>query len=126
MQLKLRFSAPRPRIRKFSQRNDMIHKSSLFLLRYRPWFIGFFQACLVICSLSMAWLVRFDFSMPYRPTLLYVVPILVSARLIAIGYFGLLRGWWRYIGLRDGIDILKAVLAGSALFWLSMKFMGRG
>src|SRR6266478_9234553 len=95
------------------------------LLRYRPWFIGMFQAWLIICSLLLAWLLRFDFTLPYRPILLSAIPILVFTRLAAMAYFGLLRGWWKYAGIRDGIDILKAVGTGSILFWVIMRFAPR-
>src|SRR5439155_8246117 len=42
--------------------------------------------------------------------------------LVTMGYFGLLRGWWKYAGIRDGLDILKAVAVGSVLFWTIMQF----
>jgi FlaA1/EpsC-like NDP-sugar epimerase len=93
-----------------------------WLLRYRPWFISTFQACLVFCSLVGAWLLRFDFTLPYRPALFSAVPILVFARLATMAYFGLLRGWWKYVGIGDGIDILKAVCSGSIFFWVIMRF----
>ncbi len=91
------------------------------LLRYRPWFAGLFQACLIVCSLIIAWLLRFDLTIPYRSTLLFALPILVCVRLSTMAYFGLLRGWWRYVGIRDGADILKAVGVGSVVFWLVMR-----
>lgn len=94
-----------------------------WLLRYRPWFIGTFQACLVLCSLVVAWLLRFDFSFPYRPVLLSAFPVLVLVRLGTMAYFGLLRGWWRYVGFKDSIDILKAVVTGSVLFWAIMRYL---
>ena len=100
----------------------MTHKMPLVLLRYRPWFIGMFQAWLIICSLILAWLLRFDFTLPYRSILLSAIPILVFTRLATMAYFGLLRGWWKYVGIRDGIDILKAVGTGSILFWVIMRF----
>jgi FlaA1/EpsC-like NDP-sugar epimerase len=100
----------------------MTKNMSLVLLRYRPWFIGMFQAWLIVCSVILAWLLRFDFTLPYRPILLSAIPILVLIRLAAIAYFGLFRGWWKYAGIRDGIDILKAVGTGSILFWAIMRF----
>jgi len=103
----------------------MTHKLPLMLLRYRPWFIGIFQAWLVICSLILAWLLRFDFTLPYRLVLLSAIPILLLSRLATMAYVGLLRGWWRYAGIRDGIDILKAVGTGSILFWVIMRFVLR-
>ena len=93
------------------------------LVRYRVWLIALFQAWLVVCSLLLAWLLRFDFSLPYRRTLLIATLVLVSVRLTTMAVFGLLRGWWRYAGVRDGVDILKAVGAGSLLFWLVMRLI---
>jgi len=92
------------------------------LLRYRPWLTAIFQSWLVVCSLVLAWLLRFDFTLPDRSLLLLAIPILVLARVVAMVYFGLLRGWWRYAGIRDGMDILKAVGSGSLLFWTTMSF----
>jgi len=99
----------------------MTHKTPLVLLRYRSWFIALFQAWLIICSLVIAWLLRFDFTLPYRPILLFAIPVLVSVRLVAMASFGLLRGWWKYVGIADGFDILKAVGTGSVLFWFIMR-----
>jgi FlaA1/EpsC-like NDP-sugar epimerase len=99
----------------------MTHKMPLLMLRYTRYFTGTFQVCLIICSLLLAWLLRFDFTLPYRSTLLLAIPALVMARLVAMAYFGLLRGWWKYVGIRDGIDILKAVAVGSLLFWTIMR-----
>src|SRR6266481_1685059 len=99
------------------------HKMPLLLMRYRPWFISLFQSCVIICSLILAWLLRFDFTLPYRSVLVLSIPILVITRLGAMAYFGLLRGWWRYVGIRDGLDILKAVGTGSVLFWVIMRFV---
>jgi len=80
-----------------------------------------FQGWLIICSLILAWLLRFDFTLPYRTILLRAIPILVFSRLVTIASFGLLRGWWKYAGIREGIDILKAVGTGSILFWVIMR-----
>src|SRR5215469_8619836 len=99
----------------------MTHKMPFLMLRYTRWFTGTFQACLIICSLLLAWLLRFDFTVPYRSVLLLAIPILLGTRLAALAYFGLLRGWWKYVGIRDGIDILKAVAIGSFLFWTVMR-----
>src|ERR1700676_5051213 len=103
----------------------MTHKMPVLLMRYRPWFIGLFQVCLIICSLVLAWLLRFDFTLPYRSALALSIPTLLLIRLGAMAYFGLLRGWWRYVGIRDVVDILKAVGSGSVLFWFVMRFVLR-
>jgi FlaA1/EpsC-like NDP-sugar epimerase len=98
------------------------YKFPFLLLRYRPWVTGAFQAGLIVCALMLSWLLRFDFTLPYRSILLPAIPILVVTRLAAMSYFGLLRGWWRYVGIRDGLDILEAVGCGSVLFWIIMHF----
>jgi FlaA1/EpsC-like NDP-sugar epimerase len=101
----------------------MTHKMPLLLLRYRLWFIAVFQGCLVVFSLMAAWLLRFDFTLPYRGVLVAALPVLLLTRLTAVAYFGLLRGWWRFAGMRDGIDILKAVATGSVAFWITTRFV---
>src|SRR5947209_6525811 len=100
----------------------MTHKAPRLLLRHKTWFIGIFQAAIISCSLIVAWLLRFDFTLPYRRILVLGLPVLLLARIATMACFGLFRGWWRYVGVRDGIDILKAVGTGSILFWVIMRF----
>ena len=70
----------------------------------------------------LAWLLRFDFTIPYRSVLFSAILVLVVVRLGAMALFGLFRGWWRYAGVRDGMDILKAVGVGSCVFWIIMRY----
>ena len=107
------------------QRPMNTEKMPSLLLQRRPWFIAIFQAWLVICSLVMAWLLRFDFSLPYSRTLLIAMPILVVVRVIAMTCFKLHRGWWKYAGISEAADILKAVMAGSAVFFVGIHYMLR-
>src|SRR4030095_13225498 len=100
----------------------MSHKMPSTLLRRRSWFIAVFQACLVAGALLIAWLLRFDFSLPYQTIFLSALPILVVIRVTAMACFGLHRGWWRYTGISDGMDILKAVAAGSVVFFLFVRY----
>jgi FlaA1/EpsC-like NDP-sugar epimerase len=37
-------------------------------------------------------------------------------------FFNLMHGWWRYTGLSDSIDVLKAVLTGSFAFFLIVRY----
>jgi FlaA1/EpsC-like NDP-sugar epimerase len=76
---------------------------------------------LVFCSLLLAWWLRFDFGLPYKTVFFSAALVLVAIRMATLAYFGLLRGWWKYAGLRDGMDILKAVASGSVIFWVLMK-----
>ena len=97
---------------------------SNMMLRRRTWFITFFQAMIVLGALLIAWLLRFDFTLPYRGLLLASAPILVVIRLIALRIFNLNRGWWHFSGVSEAIDILKAVTLGSLAFWVFMRTLG--
>jgi len=78
---------------------------------------------LVLSCLLLAWLLRFDFTFPHRSLLYFAAALLVPVRVSTLACFGLLRGWWRYAGIRDGIDVLKAVSLGSLLFWLILHYV---
>jgi FlaA1/EpsC-like NDP-sugar epimerase len=43
--------------------------------------------------------------------------------MVTITGFGLLHGWWRYTGLSDALDVMKAVCAGSLLFVPAMRYL---
>jgi FlaA1/EpsC-like NDP-sugar epimerase len=93
------------------------------LLRKNAWFIGVFQAFLTLTSLLLAWLLRFDFTLPDRALLLSAAPLLILIRVGTLARFGLLHGWWRYTGLSDALDVVKSVFVGSAIFILAMRYL---
>jgi len=70
----------------------MTHKAPRLLLRHKTWFIGIFQAAIISCSLIVAWLLRFDFTLPYRRILVLGLPVLLLARIATMACFGLFRG----------------------------------
>ena len=92
------------------------------LLRKNAWFVGGLQAILIFISLLVAWFLRFDFTLPHRPLLFSAACVLILIRMIAIAAFGLLHGWWRYTGLSDTLDCLKAVFLGSVVFVLTFRY----
>jgi FlaA1/EpsC-like NDP-sugar epimerase len=94
-----------------------IERISHYIFNRRPWFVHLFEAALVASSLTFAWLLRFDFTAPFRDQLVQSAALLVVIRLLSFRAFNLHRGWWRYAGFRDGMDILLSVAAGSAAFW---------
>jgi len=93
------------------------------LLRKNAWFIGAFQAFLTLTSLLLAWLLRFDFTLPDRVLLLSAAPLLILVRVAFIARFGLLHGWWKYTGLSDALDVVKSVVGGSVVFILLMRYL---
>jgi FlaA1/EpsC-like NDP-sugar epimerase len=91
------------------------------MMRYRSWFIAAFQVLLVLLGLTLAWLLLFDFTLPYRGALLVAAPILIGVRLVTLRIFNLHRGWWHFSGIKEALDILKAVTLGTAVFWVIMS-----
>src|SRR5436190_6238449 len=87
------------------------------LFNRRPVFIYIFQMMLVFISLVLGWLLRFDFSLPYRRVLLSSGLLLVVVRLVTLRLFNLNHGWWHFASVSDAINILKAVTAGSVAFF---------
>ena len=94
------------------------------LFENRPWFIAFFQALLVLSSLVLAWLLRFDFSLPFRHLLMWTAPILIAVRLSSLRLFNLHRGWWHFSGVSEALNILKAVALGTVCFYLIVISLG--
>lgn len=92
-------------------------------LRTHSWFVAIVQAALICFSLVLAWLLRFDYSLPDRKTLLLALSILIPIRMIAIWRFGLLHGWWKYTGASDILDVLRAVSIGSIVFVITVHYL---
>src|SRR5438445_1480505 len=93
------------------------------LLRKHSWFVAIFQAVLIVFSMVLAWLLRFDYSLPDRKALLLALPVLIVIRLLAMWRFGLMHGWWKYTGPSDVLDIVKAVSVGSLAFVLTVHYL---
>jgi FlaA1/EpsC-like NDP-sugar epimerase len=93
------------------------------LFNKRPVFVYAFHAVLVAASLVMGWLLRFDFSLPYRRVLLLSGLLLVVVRLITLRLFNLNHGWWHFASVSDAINILKAVAVGSLAFFAVNRYL---
>jgi FlaA1/EpsC-like NDP-sugar epimerase len=93
------------------------------LFHRRPVFIYVFQAVLVFSSLILGWLLRFDFSLPYRRVLFTSSLLLVAVRLITLRFFKLNHGWWHFASVSDALNILKAVTIGSFFFLVLNRYL---
>ncbi len=98
-------------------------RSPQILFNRRPVFIYAFHSALVATSLVLGWLLRFDFSLPYRRVLLLSGLLLVVVRLITLRLFNLNHGWWHFASVSDAINILKAVAAGSVAFFAVNRYL---
>lgn len=93
------------------------------LLNKRTWVIAVLQGLLIVASLVTAWLLRFDFSLPHPDLLVVAAPLLLVFRLLAMWRCNLFHGYWRYTGINDAADIAKAVAMGSAVFFITFRFV---
>ena len=98
-------------------------RSPQILFNRRPVFIYAFHSALVATSLVLGWLLRFDFSLPYRGILLTSGLLLVVVRLITLRLFNLNHGWWHFASVSDALNILKAVTAGSVAFLALNRYL---
>src|SRR5215813_15433882 len=71
------------------------------------------------CAFSL----RFDFSLhgPERIFFWKTVGIALAFKIFFFYTFGLLRGWWRYVGMSDLLDISKATLASTVCLALIVQ-----
>ncbi len=99
-----------------------IGPQSSLLLRCRSLLVLALQIALIVGSLIGAWLLRFDFGLPDTRLLWVAAPLLVAVRLAVMPLFNLMHGWWRYTGISDAVDVLKAIVAGSVVFVLILRY----
>ena len=99
-----------------------INRKSFALVRCRSLLVLVSQVGLILGSLVCAWLLRFEFRLPDPGLLWAAAPILIIVRLALMPFFNLMHGWWRYTGISDALDILKAVVAGSLAFFLILRY----
>jgi FlaA1/EpsC-like NDP-sugar epimerase len=93
------------------------------LLRRHHWAIFISQVALIVGSATLAWLLRFDFAFPRRAVFFVALPLLLSIRLASMARFNLFHGYWRYTGVADVLDILKAVGLGSSAFLIVERYI---
>jgi FlaA1/EpsC-like NDP-sugar epimerase len=111
----------RTSIRSMRMIGTPIHPSPA-LLRCRSVLVLLAQVALILCSLVLAWLLRFEFRLPNPDVLWAAAPLLIVVRLMLMPFFNLTHGWWRYTGLNDVLDILKAIATGSIVFLLLLRY----
>ena len=99
------------------------------ILPYRRWGIVLLHACLVALAYGLAFLLRFDFSLPHGQWVrfLQTLPILLLVRMAVFAWFQLHEGLWRYVSMQDILAILRAVTISSVIFLAAvLVFFGHG
>src|SRR6516165_4526182 len=81
------------------------------------------QIFLLVVGYFCAFLLRFDLVLDHPSQLFFwkTLAPLVFLKLVFFYLFGLLRGWWRYVGLSDLLDISKASASSVAVLLLLLQ-----
>lgn len=93
------------------------------LLRWRNWIIFLMQSVTICGALIVAWLLRFDFTLPQLRLLLAAMPILLAIRLTGMYCYKLNHGYWRHTGIGDLKDLLRATLFGTLVFFTLVRWI---
>ena len=82
---------------------------------------------LVSFSYFIAYALRFDFHIPSEQLRNYAttLPYLLALRLLLFHRFGLFRGYWHLVGVRDLRQLIAATAVSSAAFMALLVFAGR-
>ncbi len=97
------------------------------LLAYRRLLIVACETILFALTYSLSFLLRFDLALNadnhtlIAHTLLYVIAI----KLGVFFCFGLLSGWWRYVGVHSLIDISKAACCSAVIQFVVIHYLLR-
>jgi FlaA1/EpsC-like NDP-sugar epimerase len=85
-------------------------------------FIIVFEALLIIAAYYTAFLLRLDFFPDARSRTIFLVslPWVLTIKLVGFYAYGLLKGWWRYVGMSDLVDVTKASLASGFLLYAAL------
>ena len=94
------------------------------LLRFRRLIIIAIHLVLIPVGYLAAFALRFDLPLPERYLSLWLttLPFLVPIRFGALAAFGMHLGWWRHVGMRDLVDLVKAITVSSAIL-LAVLFL---
>jgi FlaA1/EpsC-like NDP-sugar epimerase len=100
------------------------------LIKYRRLIIAVFQISLFSVVYLLSFLLRLDYYLPdhNRPAFLTTLPLMLLVKTVVFYRFGLFRGWWRYVGMNDLADIIRAssvsTVVALAAVYLTRGFLG--
>jgi FlaA1/EpsC-like NDP-sugar epimerase len=95
-------------------------------LVYRRALILLVHIALIPLAYLTAFELRFDFRIPPNEFVHFsgTVWYLLAIRLLAFQAFGLYRGYWKHVGLKDLLDLSAAVTLSSVLFATALPLLG--
>jgi FlaA1/EpsC-like NDP-sugar epimerase len=94
-------------------------------LIYRKLLIVFSQACLLALTYYSAFLLHLNFNVEPGPWRIFItsLPLVLALKLAVFYRFGLLRGWWRYSGMSDLLDLTQAAIVSGTLMYCTSRLI---
>ena len=89
------------------------------MLRYRTWLIIASQVVLIVSCYYCSFGLRLDWPLHPADDLIFwrTLPLILFIKLLIFQRFGLLRGWWRYVGMSDVLNIAEAAGLSAAVIY---------
>ena len=93
-----------------------------WIVKYRKIFILLSQTALFACTYYLSFLLRFDFVLAdhFQSIFIKTLPFVLAIKFATFYYFRLFRGWWRYVGMSDLLDIIKASFLSAVLISMAV------
>lgn len=87
-----------------------------FILKYRKIVVLSLNLIFIIASNLLAFLIRFEGKIPpnYIETIGITLPFIILVRLTTFHFFDINTGLWRYVSIRDLLQIIKGIILSSA------------
>lgn len=107
--------------------NSVVERLLLSSFSLRRALIVLANASLLILVYYAAFLLRFDYPLdaPERYQFFSTVLGVLVIKLPVFYYFGLLRGWWRYVGMSDLLDLVSATTVSASLLYMIIQLGAR-
>lgn len=95
------------------------------LLRYRMPLIVLSQMILICLSYYSSFVLRLDSNFDASAHSLFwqTLSLILVVKLVIFYHFGLLRGWWRYVGMSDVLNITLAEFLASTMLFVLIVFV---
>jgi len=93
-----------------------------WIVKYRKILILLSQTALFACTYYLGFLLRFDFVVAdhFQSVFISTLPLVLIIKFATFYYFRLFRGWWRYVGMSDLLDIIKASFLSAVLISIAV------
>ena len=88
-------------------------------LTHRRLWVVLFQTGLIVLAYYCAFLLGLDFSIAAPAWRIFglTLPFVLTIKLLVFYRFGMLRGWWRYTGMSDLLDLTQASVVSSFIIY---------